>query len=666
MRGYCTSSLWSLLLLLLDACCLLTTPVSARLEEVPKFNARDACHGGTNIATRQGYLFGPSYADAEIKQLTAGAGLHRCSWTIDTNSSAKVVRLVSQYFSLDDHCVQSKLHVHDGDSREAPLLATLCGSDVPAELTTSAGALHLELEFRAIHVGEGFMFYFEHAYRPVECAAELVSCRNGYRCASTEQLCDGHDDCGDGTDEEECPVSAVNGTTVFQPAVSVVSGTLRGQGRRLLSELSHLPAKSITWHTSQSAQWSLAPYVVKAGGYCQSSLTFLRSPSPGTHHNQEIFQERMAACAPALFQMMEEAPTKHTMELVVRVRDEGQREKAVQVAVLPFLCAHFKEDKNYLYQVFEEGTSITEKLAELPSTPTIIALVYLNWSLVLYDVSLRCPQNDVSDPCRPCLRASCGSAPSDTDRIVGGTEASMDRWPWIAQLRAPRDEPNGYRCTATLIASKWLLSAAHCFKISLKPDRWVVNLRRHGIILQEDETVVRYVHRIIIHPGYNGFKPWNHTTPWLWRKEHDLALIELNAPVLESESVQPVCLPVDTDYWPAKGTLCRVAGWGVTLDPTQSRHFLREVALPVVDRKQCQAWFADREIGQTQLCAGYERGARDACTGDSGGPLVTRNGSQWILVGVVSTGVGCAKPRQPGIYTAVAPYLSWISEETGL
>ncbi|XP_075737381.1 uncharacterized protein LOC142776951 [Rhipicephalus microplus] len=155
---------------------------------------------------------------------------------------------------------------------------------------------------------------------------------------------------------------------------SVVSGTLRGQGRRLLSELSHLPAKSITWHTSQSAQWSLAPYVVKAGGYCQSSLTFLRSPSPGTHHNQEIFQERMAACAPALFQMMEEAPTKHTMELVVRVRDEGQREKAVQVAVLPFLCAHFKEDKNYLYQVFEEGTSITEKLAELPSTPTIIAL----------------------------------------------------------------------------------------------------------------------------------------------------------------------------------------------------------------------------------------------------------------------------------------------------
>lgn len=476
--GYCTRTS-RLLLLVAVAYCLLTTPGSARLEDVPKFNASLACNGGTYITTRQGYLHGPSYADAEIKQLATGVGAHRCSWTLDTNSSAKVVRLVSQYFSLDDHCLQSVLRVHDGASRDAPLLATLCGADPPAELITSAGAVHLELEFRAVHVGEGFMFYFEHAYRPVACADDLVSCRNGYRCASNDQLCDGSDDCGDGTDEEDCSVSAVNTTAVFRPAV-------------------------------------------------------------------------------------------------------------------------------------------------------------------------------------------CGSAPTDTDRIVGGTEASMDRWPWIAQLRMPRDEPNGYRCTATLIAPKWLVTAAHCFKASLKPDRWVVNLRRHGIILQEDESVVRYVHRIVIHPGYNGFKPWNHTTPWLWRKEHDLALIELNAPVPESESVQPVCLPVDPDYWPAKGTLCRVAGWGVTLDPTQSRHFLREVALPIVDRKQCQAWFTDREIGQTHLCAGYERGARDACTGDSGGPLVTRNGSQWILVGIVSTGVGCAKPRQPGIYTAVAPYLSWINEEAGL
>ncbi|KAL1429659.1 hypothetical protein MTO96_015927 [Rhipicephalus appendiculatus] len=78
--------------------------------------------------------------------------------------------------------------------------------------------------------------------------------------------------------------------------------------------------------------------------------------------------------SPLIFQMMEEAPKKDTMELLVRVRDQAQREDAVQVPVLPFLCAHFKEDIKCLYRVFEEGTSITEKLPELPSTPTIIVL----------------------------------------------------------------------------------------------------------------------------------------------------------------------------------------------------------------------------------------------------------------------------------------------------
>lgn len=48
--------------------------------------------------------------------------------------------------------------------------------------------------------------------------------------------------------------------------------------------------------------------------------------------------------------------------------------------------------------------------------------------------------------------------------------------------------------------------------------------------------------------------------------------------------------------------------------------------------------------------------------GDSGGPLVCYHPGRdkYYLVGIASFGVGCGRPRYPGIYVRLSQYRKWI------
>lgn len=64
------------------------------------------------------------------------------------------------------------------------------------------------------------------------------------------------------------------------------------------------------------------------------------------------------------------------------------------------------------------------------------------------------------------------------------------------------------------------------------------------------------------------------------------------------------------------------------------------------------------------MCAGLEKGGKDACQGDSGSPMmiVDDRTKRWTEIGIVSAGIGCALPKLPGIYTRTSWYLNWIQE----
>jgi len=81
--------------------------------------------------------------------------------------------------------------------------------------------------------------------------------------------------------------------------------------------------------------------------------------------------------------------------------------------------------------------------------------------------------------------------------------------------------------------------------------------------------------------------------------------------------------------------------------------------LPILEHTDCAHRFEPGTVRRTMICAGFEKGGKDACQGDGGGPLINWDG--W-LIGIVSWGNGCGKAHLPGVYTRVGPYIRFLME----
>ncbi|WP_217223631.1 trypsin-like serine protease, partial [Streptomyces anulatus] len=94
---------------------------------------------------------------------------------------------------------------------------------------------------------------------------------------------------------------------------------------------------------------------------------------------------------------------------------------------------------------------------------------------------------------------------------------------------------------------------------------------------------------------------------------------------------------------------------------SQQRHLLK-ADVPFVSDADCQSAYSDLVPGE-ELCAGLlDTGGVDSCQGDSGGPMFRKDDAdEWIQVGIVSWGQGCARPNYPGVYTEVSHFAGDIA-----
>ncbi|XP_052872631.1 serine protease Hayan-like [Anopheles cruzii] len=256
-----------------------------------------------------------------------------------------------------------------------------------------------------------------------------------------------------------------------------------------------------------------------------------------------------------------------------------------------------------------------------------------------------------------------------SDHIFNGVAAQFGEFPHMAALGYGRPPDSGgtandsygaasvFRCAASLVAPRFLLTAAHCLREQPTFARLgVLELQPARVV---DEPLDIAVRNVTLHPEYNAVTYRN-----------DLAVVELATPASGWPFVDPACLYTKPSAaLTATDSPLSVQGWG-TVQPgdTEPSPRLMKAHLQVLGRDVCASGIPRSRrnpagLHDGQLCA-LGRNERnetvaDTCPGDSGAPLELVVAGRHYLVGVTSNGYACGSPI-PGLYTEVAHYLDWI------
>lgn len=276
--------------------------------------------------------------------------------------------------------------------------------------------------------------------------------------------------------------------------------------------------------------------------------------------------------------------------------------------------------------------------------------------------------------CSGSAQPQCGIK-GNSPLVVGGRETVPGEIPWQVgllditghALSAGKKEKALF-CGGTLIAEKWVLTAAHCFDIGngrMNRNPKFKEVRVGSWHRGEKDATERdiKIEKIVTFPEYTVSR---------WTVTGDIALVQLKNPVdLTSFAAGTACLPKeDQDYRGHKD--CILSGYGLAgfdadgerIIPATMRLTVGQVWLQSALKKAWNPFFGIiKIIRDTHIGFGMTAGrSHGACNGDSGGPLVCPDEAGFLtVVGVVSFGPpNCQK--KPSVLTDVSKYTDWIHE----
>ena len=265
-------------------------------------------------------------------------------------------------------------------------------------------------------------------------------------------------------------------------------------------------------------------------------------------------------------------------------------------------------------------------------------------------------------------------------RIVYGSQATLDQFPWMARLTG---------CGGALISRRWVLTAWHClpyhYRYSISsglPE----NLYYSIFGIDGNSVPSRRPRRVVRHPlapiGLGGFRSY-----------HDIALLEVDGVCDSVQFLRPDYHFIDNEKInqvaesPESSESFIVAGWGrnednelvdslyfahpPVLNQTQMDDFV-EASEFVIDSSYSPDYFSftDDDFQRLLLTGHFDNSGPEACHGDSGSPLWLTQNQTARQVGIAVSGFGistlCGRPGIAGLYLRLSDEKDFIVSHIGV